>query len=158
MWLDLARFYHFCNILQIFGKFLKLLFSIWRKKLYLVYIVTKGQILINNLWIRSHCKWLWLTRILSSRNLVTKNFETRCSISSNLPSIQTYITHLLKYHCMADLLLDFELVSYVKLITDLTFFVNRINSGQSYKATMIAIYDSRVVPDLKISHIMTLDL
>ena len=30
-------------------------------------------------------------------------------------------------------------------------------SGQSYKASTIVIYDSRVVPDLKIPHIMTLD-
>ena len=29
-------------------------------------------------------------------------------------------------------------------------------SGQSYKASMIVIYNSRVVPDLKIPHIMTL--
>ena len=30
-------------------------------------------------------------------------------------------------------------------------------SSQSYKASMIVIYDSRVVPDLKIPHISTLD-
>ena len=30
--------------------------------------------------------------------------------------------------------------------------------GQSYKASMIVIYDSRFVPDLKIPHITTLDL
>ena len=30
-------------------------------------------------------------------------------------------------------------------------------SGQSYKASPIVIYDSRVVPDLKKPHIMTLD-
>ena len=29
-------------------------------------------------------------------------------------------------------------------------------SGQSYKAPMIVIYDSRVIPDLKLPHIMTL--
>ena len=29
--------------------------------------------------------------------------------------------------------------------------------GQSHKASMIVIYDSRVVPDLKIPHITTLD-
>ena len=29
--------------------------------------------------------------------------------------------------------------------------------GQSYKASTIVIYDSRVVPDLKIPHITTLD-
>ena len=32
-----------------------------------------------------------------------------------------------------------------------------ITSGQSYKASMIVIYDSRVIPDLKIPHITTLD-
>ena len=32
------------------------------------------------------------------------------------------------------------------------------SSGQSYKASMIVIYDSRVIPDLKIPHIMTLEL
>ena len=32
-----------------------------------------------------------------------------------------------------------------------------VTSGQSYKASTIVIYDSRVVPDLKIPHIMTLD-
>ena len=31
-------------------------------------------------------------------------------------------------------------------------------SGQSYKASTIIIYDSRVVPDLKIPHITTLEL
>ena len=30
--------------------------------------------------------------------------------------------------------------------------------GQSYKASTIVIYDSRVVPDLKIPHIMILEL
>ena len=29
--------------------------------------------------------------------------------------------------------------------------------GQSYKSSVIVIYDSRVVPDLKIPHITTLD-
>ena len=33
---------------------------------------------------------------------------------------------------------------------------NRIFSGQSFKAPTIVIYDSRVVPDLKLPHIMTL--
>ena len=33
----------------------------------------------------------------------------------------------------------------------------RAISGQSYKASTIVIYDSRVVPDLKIPHITTLD-
>ena len=32
------------------------------------------------------------------------------------------------------------------------------NSGQSYKAFTIIIYDYRVVPDLKIPHITTLEL
>ena len=32
-----------------------------------------------------------------------------------------------------------------------------LTSGQSYKASKIVIYDSRVVPDLKIPHIMTLE-
>ena len=31
------------------------------------------------------------------------------------------------------------------------------NCGQSYKASTIVIYQSRVVPDLKIAHITTLD-
>ena len=30
--------------------------------------------------------------------------------------------------------------------------------GQSYKDSTIVIYDSRVLPDLKMPHIMTLDL
>ena len=30
-------------------------------------------------------------------------------------------------------------------------------SGQSYKTSTIVIYDSRVVPDWKIPHIMTLE-
>ena len=30
-------------------------------------------------------------------------------------------------------------------------------SGQSYKASTIVIYDSRVIPDLKIPHITTLE-
>ena len=37
-------------------------------------------------------------------------------------------------------------------------FHGRQSSGQSYKSSTIVIYDSRVVPDLKIPHIMTLDL
>ena len=31
------------------------------------------------------------------------------------------------------------------------------SAGQSYKSSTIVIYDSRVVPDVKIPHIMTLD-
>ena len=30
--------------------------------------------------------------------------------------------------------------------------------GKSFKASMIVIYNSRVIPDLKIPHILTLDL
>ena len=36
--------------------------------------------------------------------------------------------------------------------------LNLMTSGQSYKASTIVIYDSRVVPDLKIPHITTLEL
>ena len=32
-----------------------------------------------------------------------------------------------------------------------------VTSGQSYKASTIVIHDSRVVPDLKIPHITTLE-
>ena len=35
--------------------------------------------------------------------------------------------------------------------------VDSVTSGQSYKASTIVIYDSRVVPDLKIPHITTLE-
>ena len=39
-----------------------------------------------------------------------------------------------------------------------TKFENDIaSSGQSYKASTIVNYNSRVVPDLKIPHIMTLE-
>ena len=31
------------------------------------------------------------------------------------------------------------------------------SSGQSYKASTIIIYDSRVVPDLKIPHVTTIE-
>ena len=34
---------------------------------------------------------------------------------------------------------------------------HRLTCGQSYKASTIVIYDSRVVPDLKIPHITTLE-
>ena len=50
-----------------------------------------------------------------------------------------------------------------RLITDRkTWKLKRLvivlyNSGQSYKNSTIVIYDSRVVPDLKIPHITTLD-
>ena len=50
-----------------------------------------------------------------------------------------------------------------RLITDRkTWKLKRLvivlyNSGQSYKNSTIVIYDSRVVPDLKIPHIATLD-
>ena len=37
------------------------------------------------------------------------------------------------------------------------WFESAQTSGQSYKASTIIIYDSRVVPDLKIPHIMNLD-
>ena len=30
VWPDLAKFRHFCNILKVFGQFLKLLFGIWQ--------------------------------------------------------------------------------------------------------------------------------
>ena len=35
--------------------------------------------------------------------------------------------------------------------------LGRYTSGQSYKASTIVIYNSRVIPDLKIPHITTLD-
>ena len=38
-----------------------------------------------------------------------------------------------------------------------TYTVPHATSGQSYKASMIVIYDTRVVPDLKIPHITTLE-
>ena len=38
-----------------------------------------------------------------------------------------------------------------------TWHPKPLNSGQSYKASKIVIYDSKVVPDLKIPHITTLD-
>ena len=38
-----------------------------------------------------------------------------------------------------------------------TIYFIQITSGQSYKASMIVIYDSRVVPDWKIPHITTLE-
>ena len=41
---------------------------------------------------------------------------------------------------------------FIKLAT-----ANGVTSGQSYKHFMLVNYDSRVVPDLKIPHIMTLD-
>ena len=34
---------------------------------------------------------------------------------------------------------------------------NPVNSGQSYKASTIVMYDSRVIPDLKIPHVTTLE-
>ena len=36
--------------------------------------------------------------------------------------------------------------------------IGREPCGQSYKAPTIVNYDSRVIPDLKIPHIMTLEL
>ena len=35
--------------------------------------------------------------------------------------------------------------------------LDHVTSGQSYKASTIVIYNSRVVPDLKIPHITTLE-
>ena len=35
--------------------------------------------------------------------------------------------------------------------------ISQETSGQSYKASTIVIYDSRVIPDWKITHIMTLE-
>ena len=49
------------------------------------------------------------------------------------------------------------LPSFEQDIVTLRFSVEKISSGQSYKASTIVIYDSRVLPDLKIPHIMTLD-
>ena len=43
------------------------------------------------------------------------------------------------------LLMEFEVMTSPK------------TSGQSYKASTIVIYDTRVVPDLKITHITTLE-
>ena len=42
---------------------------------------------------------------------------------------------------------------FIRLATDLQDQF----SGQSYKAPTIVIYDSRVVPDLKLPHITTLE-
>ena len=47
----------------------------------------------------------------------------------------------------------------LKLILELSSHNFRVHtSGQSYKASTIVIYYSRVVPDLKIPHITTLEL
>ena len=43
------------------------------------------------------------------------------------------------------------------LVVVATYERIRATSGQSYKASMIIIYDSRVIPDLKIPHTTTLD-
>ena len=49
------------------------------------------------------------------------------------------------------------LPSFEQDIVTLRFSVEKISSGQSYKASTIVIYDSRVLPDLKIPHITTLE-
>ena len=70
-------------------------------------------------------------------------------------------THLLregKYHCTTDLLFDwfgFGQTSVLWIKHKQSSWI--LISGKSYKASTIVIYDSRVVPDLKIPHIMTLD-
>ena len=43
-------------------------------------------------------------------------------------------------------------------MVDTVVFTYADSCGQSYKASVIIIYDSRVVPDLKIPHITILDL
>ena len=51
---------------------------------------------------------------------------------------------------MQDLVLGFKLKPWV-------FTHNLFSSGQYYKTSTIVIYDSRVVPDLKLPHITTLE-
>ena len=46
----------------------------------------------------------------------------------------------------------YERKLFIKLAT-----ANGVTSGQSYKHFMLVNYDSRVVPDLKIRHITTLE-
>ena len=50
-----------------------------------------------------------------------------------------------------------EMTRLVKLGVNRTQLVKIYTSGQSYKASTIVIYASRVVPDLKIPHITTLE-
>ena len=40
---------------------------------------------------------------------------------------------------------------------EIQFLNGQETCGQSYKASTIVIYDSRIVPDLKIPHIATLE-
>ena len=49
---------------------------------------------------------------------------------------------------------------HVQNVDRIAFYVNMPSAicGQSYKASTLVIYDSRVVPDLKIPHITTLEL
>ena len=47
---------------------------------------------------------------------------------------------------------------YLSTFIGFTFANHCSLSGQSYKATTIVNYDSRVLPDLKIPHITTLEL
>ena len=55
----------------------------------------------------------------------------------------------------------FVFASFASLVADplsfFTFNTASVTCGQSYKASMIVIYDSRVVLDLKIPHITTLE-
>ena len=52
----------------------------------------------------------------------------------------------------------YERKMFIRLATALTVRSSEFEScGQSYKALMIIIYDSRVVPDLKLPHITTLE-
>ena len=65
--------------------------------------------------------------------------------------------------CLPHLILVYKLryyhdAAYRVLSTIGSAKVGSANCGQSYKASAIVIYDSIVVPDLKIPHIMTLDL
>ena len=50
------------------------------------------------------------------------------------------------------------LPSFEQDIVTLRFSVEKISSGQSYKASMIVIYDSRVVSISNLLVIMTLEL
>ena len=56
-----------------------------------------------------------------------------------------------------DLLNAIGLGTYVSFIYQMTQSVLLTSSGQSYKVPTIVIYDSRVVPDLKLPPITTLE-
>ena len=85
--------------------------------------------------------------------------EVQCKSShgtSNTGVDESLTSKSTRYRALITVYLLFD-TSLFFLLIEIYFYLHERTCGKSYKASTIVIYDSRVVPDLKIPHITTLE-